>query len=118
MTNGTDAQTTDATTTTSHCPPWCDGDQCQEPDLRDRYHQYVRQLPVVARVRQPTPAGDIVGRAEGDEATIAFFTSATDSDDELWIAIELSESGTGFTVTRESAQRIYRILGEVLTLAK
>ena len=96
------------------CPAWCDRTQCQEADPADCYHQRVTLLPVVLRHVEPLPSGNVTARPEAVEASVAVFTSALDETDEIWVAVEMGEYGRGITVTRESALRLHRALGECI----
>lgn len=94
------------------CPPWCESIQCHETDSRDRFHQRLCLVPVIVRHLDAAMATITL---EPVEACVTIFKNAV-HDDELWVSIEVGDEGPGITVSRESAQRLHQVLGEVLAL--
>ena len=98
------------------CPTWCEQDHDESVHPDDQFHSVGVQVPVVGMVRGATdlftePASfDVVlfqyAQVGGGPASVA---------GEEWVFLGGDESG--FTVTRESARRLYRALGHVLAVS-
>ena len=110
----------------SDCPSWCVGDhqtlasaakQVQDGDFSDFVHSTEpAPIPVVTLVRRRNGTA-IVGGEIFDVVLFQYQFAGKSSNAELateeWVFV--GSDDTAFTITRESARRLYRLLGSVLS---
>lgn len=100
------------------CPPWCDGVQCRQAMPEDRRHQAAEEFGVV-REEVAYRDGQRAVYATGVDMHLVMFTNAVPkhdgaSDDEIWFMLGAELFRDTFTLTVESAWRLWRVLGEML----
>ncbi len=86
------------------CPWWCGGGEAGEPHIT---HSRSAGLQPVIRASEQSPTADTPKASEFD---VVRFQGAGDSEE--WVFV--GDDVCGWSVTIESASRIYRALGEVL----
>ena len=110
---------------TSDCPSWCAGNHetlasAQEQMYAPNFSDYVHAteptpIPVVSMVRHRDGTA-IIGGEVFDVVLFQYQFHGNQGDAQLateeWVFV--GSDDTAFTVTRESAGRIYRLLGSVL----
>lgn len=98
------------------CPPWCRESHNDEVHLDDLRHQTEDLLlPVITRRRfRPSQDAPVEVRAELDELGVVIFQAFGEA--ETWVAI--AGEFQSLEVSMESAERLHKALGGVLSIAR
>lgn len=92
------------------CPPWCDGNHSMNQSRLPKTDlTHVRSAGLQPVIAGATSSGDPL-EACSTEFDVVRYQSAADTEE--WVFV--GDDATAWTVTTESAARIYRALGEVL----